>query len=185
LLLTHDADGFPLKRTPIEKLDSYLLGRFDEVEGSKALDWLMQDEADQLAAKAPPKAYETKEVILGYDETGAAIRGIESVPWSEPSFIGGVYQAVVRASKRTVRDVVATPKQMVGGVRDAGQSMLDLIEWVGDELPGALASLGLPTDPEETVRLRAERNMPMLPEVSDADGTLSSVARNVTQFGRW
>lgn len=80
-----------------------------------------------------------------------------------------------------IADVVDMPLQAIGGVRDAGTAMLGFLDWAGDNLAAAAASVGL-EDPVVATRLASERNMPELPEVSAPRGPVSGLTRGVAQF---
>lgn len=137
-----------------EKFDDMLLDRTRQVEEDQYLDWLAQDQADSMAEGGTP------------------------VP--ETSFIGDLWRAVKRAGASTARDVVGAPKQVLGGVRDAAQSMLDLVDLAGDAVAEGAALAGLESK-ERAAALKADKGV-QLPEVGVPAGALGSTIRNVSQF---
>lgn len=107
---------------------------------------------------------------------------------AEPSEEGGWLPSMERIAKST-----EIPRQMVGGVRDAVQNVLDLGDWLERMVPlgGTEIDVGMfppragfkLLSPEELARKREEQEgLAQLPQIAPAETLEGGVVRAVTQF---
>ena len=146
------------------------------------LQWLLENQpppanAPPLAAPPPDARWTAEKLAHDRKQWEDIIKATDAAAASPD----GARPMPEGASKGILADIASIPRQALGGVRDAGQSMLDFMEWAGDNLAYLASKVGLET-PENVARYAETRQMPNLPEVGEPVGVVGSLTRSISQF---
>lgn len=150
-----------------DRTDSALKTRSDDIAQSNALEWLLRG-AEREEQKIPQQTAAPEKTVA----VGAS---------------GSLLQ-------KTARGVAEIPRQIVGGIRDASQSILDLGDWMEKQIPlgGTKIDIGLFPPragvefmgPEALAKQREAEGgkLAQLPDVGKPETMIGGLTRGVTQF---
>lgn len=178
-------------------LNTEISARFKDRENKEALEWGQQQSAIAETGEPQPEPAQPTQPTQQQTQVPAGAIGFEFP--SATDVLGGAVEAVKEAApvvggivKDVARGVTEAPRQVVGGLRDAGQEILNATDSLGDWLTENVADLGAIqiTDAEGNIDLdfltpsevTPEQTGVTLPDVKQAETTTGNMVRKITQF---
>jgi hypothetical protein len=176
--LSGDVPGDLLPDAPgDDRTDNALKARTEAYDQALDLDWMLQavEPAEAATPEQEPERGSKTELLSRFMETAAL-----GVLGAKASFSGDLARGAVRLAPKVAKDVglgaIEAPRQIVGGIRDAVQSIVDFSDWSAQILPG------YSTVKEFEDALESRIGELKLPEVSEAKSATGSGLRAISPF---